>query len=539
MRSSSIAAGVLAALGLPFVSAWVSPHAHRARLANRQVAASHDVKAPRGALRRSELQYYTNKTSSFYVDGTKIPEVDFNVGESYAGLIPVDASKPEGEQQKNFFWFFPTENPAGKDDVIIWFNGGPGCSSLEGFLQENGPFLWQYGTYKPIPNAWSWHKLANVIWVEYPIGAGFSSGNVTATNNAETADQFVSFWKNLVSTFGLQGKKLYIAGESYAGIYVPYVGAAMLDKNDTSYYNVKGALYYDPVMPYSDDLGLDHAALPAFHRYWENVLGFSNSMKEQIEQDNKKLGLDAYLDKYLSYPPPAAPWPNVQWDPDYDVVNHFDNFINVINPCFNGYHILDQCPVLWDVLGFPSVMYSPPNATLYFNIPEVRKAIHVPVDYPSWSECQDPVFVDGNDNYNGTDHEIKFQTLVERTNNVHIGSGLADYVIQPNVTALGIQRIRWNGKQGFETAPSEELVLPTINNNDDNTISWAGGNVQGTFHTERGFTHSTAKLSGHMVPQYSPGTALRHAEHLLGRVKSLSSGENFTVNISTSFEWPY
>ncbi|KAF4826512.1 putative serine carboxypeptidase [Colletotrichum tropicale] len=536
MRSSSIVVGVLAAL--PFVSAWVSPHAHRQRLANRQAATAKPMEE-REPLRRSDLQYYNNKTSGFYVDGTSIPEVNFNVGESYAGLIPVDATKPEAEQQKNFFWFFPTENPAGKDDVIIWFNGGPGCSSMEGFLQENGPFLWQYGTIRPVPNAWSWHKLANVIWVEYPIGTGFSSGNVTATNNAETADQFASFWKNFVSTFDLQGKNLYIAGESYAGIYVPYVGAAMLDKNDTAYYNVKGALYYDPVMPYSDDLGFDHAALPAFHRYWENVFGFSKSMKAQLDADNAKCELDAYLAKHLAYPPPPTPWENVKWDPDYDVVNHFDNYINAINPCFNGYHVLDTCPVLWDVLGFPSVMYSPPNTTLYFNIPEVRKAIHVPVDYPSWSECQDPVFVGGEDNYNGTEHEAKFQTLVERTNNVHVGSGQADYVIQPNVTALGIQRIRWNGKQGFETQPVDELLLPDVDNTDDNVISWAGGNVQGVVHTERGFTHSTAKLSGHMVPQYNPGVALRHAEFMLGRVKSMTKGDPWTIKISTNFEYPY
>ncbi|TDZ40947.1 putative serine carboxypeptidase [Colletotrichum trifolii] len=532
MKSSNVIAGVAALLGAPAALAWVSPHAYRARLANRQVAAR-DVKAPRAALRRSELQYFNNKTSPFYVDGTKIPEVDFNVGESYAGLIPVDASKPESEQQKNFFWFFPTENPAGKDDIILWFNGGPGCSSMEGFLQENGPFTWQYGTLKPVPNAWSKR-------VEYPIGTGFSSGNVTATNNDETAEQFNGFWKTFIDTFDLKGKKIYITGESYAGIYVPYVGAAMLDKNDTGYFNVKGALYYDPVMPYWGDLGFDHAAFPAFHRYWENVFALPNDVKKQISDANGKLGLDQYLNKYLSYPPPPTPWPNVTRDPDHDVIDTFRNSMTIINPCFNGYHVMDQCPVLWDVLGFPSVAYTPPGATLYFNYPDVRRAIHVPVDYPAWSECQGPVFVDNNDdNYNGAEHETKFQTLVERTNNVHIGSGLADYVVQPNVTALGIQRVRWNGKQGFQTAPSEDLVIPAVNNNNDNVPSWSGYGVQGTVHTERGFTHSTAKLSGHMIPQYAPATALRHVEHLLGRVESLSSGAPWTVNISMSFEWPY
>lgn len=100
----------------------------------------------------------------YYIAGTRVPQVPFDVGESYAGLMPLNANASDAEKQNMFFWFFPTVNPAGKDDFVIWFNGGPGCSSLEGFMQENGPFMWKPGTFRPSPNAYSWHKLANVIW---------------------------------------------------------------------------------------------------------------------------------------------------------------------------------------------------------------------------------------------------------------------------------------------------------------------------------------------------------------------------------------
>ena len=54
--------------------------------------------------------------------------MSFDIGESYAGQMTI------GNDSALFFWFVPTDNPAGQDDIVIWFNGGPGCSSLEGKL---------------------------------------------------------------------------------------------------------------------------------------------------------------------------------------------------------------------------------------------------------------------------------------------------------------------------------------------------------------------------------------------------------------------
>ena len=51
---------------------------------------------------------------------------------------------------------------------------------------------------------------------------------------------------SFVKTFGLQNRKVYIAGESYAGMYVPYISNHFLDQNDTTNFDVRGALIYDP-----------------------------------------------------------------------------------------------------------------------------------------------------------------------------------------------------------------------------------------------------------------------------------------------------
>ena len=61
-------------------------------------------------------------STEFAVDGKGIPDVDFDVGESYAGLLPI-SSDPKDENNL-FFWFFPSTNPAADKEILIWLNGG-------------------------------------------------------------------------------------------------------------------------------------------------------------------------------------------------------------------------------------------------------------------------------------------------------------------------------------------------------------------------------------------------------------------------------
>lgn len=149
-----------------------------------------------------------------------------------------------------YFWYFPSDNPKAGNEITLWLNGGPGCSSLDGLLQENGPFMWQPGTYRPIRNPYSWTNLTNMVWVDQPIGTGFSPNATGApakiTNEEDVARDFMGFWKNFLDTFDLRFRKVYLTGESYAGQYIPYIASAMLDTNDAEYFNVSGIQINDP-----------------------------------------------------------------------------------------------------------------------------------------------------------------------------------------------------------------------------------------------------------------------------------------------------
>lgn len=62
----------------------------------------------------------TDQVSEFAVNGSALPDLDFDIGESYAGLLPIGSSN----DTDLFFWFFPSTNEAAKEEIVVWFTGG-------------------------------------------------------------------------------------------------------------------------------------------------------------------------------------------------------------------------------------------------------------------------------------------------------------------------------------------------------------------------------------------------------------------------------
>ncbi|CAK3949879.1 hypothetical protein DOTSEDRAFT_70394 [Lecanosticta acicola] len=467
----------------------------------------------------------TNATKKFKVDGTKIPDVDFDIGESYAGLLPISDKKNVSEL---YFWFFPSENALAGDEILIWLNGGPGCSSLEGLLQENGPFIWQYGTYKPVKNPYTWVNLTNVVWVEQPAGTGFSQkkGTPSATNEIEVAEQFLGFWKNFMDTFGLHGRKVYITGESYAGYYVPYIADAMHNATDTEYYNIESIMFYDPSTSY--DVVQDDIPTVPFVEYWQPLFSFNKTFMSSLQARHESCGYAAFLEEAFTFPP-TGPLPT---PPDVNELNDTCRLWNdvtiaapLINPCWDVYQVATTCPLLWDVLGFPgSFSYLPEGASIYFNRTEVQKAINAPVQ--EWEECSSGVLDQDTSPPSGLS---VLPRVIEKNTKTIIGHGMLDMILIMNGTIVMIQNMTWNGAQGFSVGPSEWQDFYVPYHSELSESSLAGAGVFGQWHTERGLTFATVDLSGHMVPQYAPSAAYRQLEFLLGRIDNLGEVSDFTT----------
>lgn len=483
-------------------------------------------------------QFLTSATAKYKVDS--LPDVNFDIGEMYSGLIPIDKNNAS---RALFFMFNPTIGEP-VEEITIWLNGGPGCSSLEGFFQENGRFLWQPGTFAPVENPYSWVNLTNMLWVEQPVGTGFSIGEVTATTQEETAQDFIKFFKNWETTFGIKNYKIYVTGESYAGRYVPYISAAMLDQNDTEYYDLSGALTYDPCIGQFDYTQEEVAAVP-FVVENQALLKFNDSFIAQLESLDEACGYAALRDEYLTFPPPGnqpAVFFNFTSEANCDVFDMIDNAALMNNPCFDIYEVNQQCPLLWDVLGFPTqLVYSPEGASVYFNRSDVKAAIHAP-QYVDWAECAvNPVFIGGvevDGYYNGGPEgegdlsadpiQHVLPQVIEATNRVLVANGDFDMIIITNGTLMSIQNMTWNGKLGFQEEPTTPIVINEVDLQypavfDANGYNGVDGpqGTMGVQHYERGLMWAETYLSGHMQPEFQPRVTYRHLEWVLGRIEVL------------------
>ena len=75
-----------------------------------------------------------------------------------------------------FYWLFPSRSDPDKDPLVIWLTGGPGCSSELAVFVENGPMRLEKGV--PVKNEISWNNNANLLYLDQPIGTGYSHGSI-------------------------------------------------------------------------------------------------------------------------------------------------------------------------------------------------------------------------------------------------------------------------------------------------------------------------------------------------------------------------
>ncbi|KAF1576996.1 UNVERIFIED_CONTAM: Lysosomal protective protein, partial [Eudyptes pachyrhynchus] len=344
-----------------------------------------------------------------------------------------------GPGKRLHYWFVEAQSNPQSSPLVLWLNGGPGCSSMEGFLKEHGPFLIQPDGVTLKYNDYAWNKIANVLYVESPAGVGFSysEDKKYATNDTEASDP--GCWEGPASCLPRPGRlgvlpccltpvspclqvahnnylalkdflrlfpeysknDLFLTGESYGGVYIPTLAEWVMQ--DPSL-NLKGIAVGNGLSSYEiNDNSLVYFAY--YHgllgtELWRDLQAFCCSQGKCNFHDNSNLNCtlkmaemiqiveESGLNIYNLYAPCDGGVPgSMRYEGDYLITHDLGNAFIQMPMRFSWRQNLFRMPV-----ARKKVRMDPPctNSTalrVYLNSPEVRKALHISPDAPEWQVC--------------------------------------------------------------------------------------------------------------------------------------------------------
>ncbi|KAF8073373.1 serine carboxypeptidase [Lyophyllum atratum] len=133
-----------------------------------------------------------------------------------------------------WFWFFASRKNPETAPLALWFNGGPGSSSMIGLVQEHGPCRITNDSSSVTVNPYSWNNEANVLYIDQPVGVGFSHGDLNVGTSQQAAADIWTFMQIFLSDSRFvkyRKNNLAIWTESYGGHYGPTFAAHFLAQN--------------------------------------------------------------------------------------------------------------------------------------------------------------------------------------------------------------------------------------------------------------------------------------------------------------------
>ncbi|XP_050267246.1 LOW QUALITY PROTEIN: serine carboxypeptidase 1-like [Quercus robur] len=386
--------------------------------------------------------------------------VDFD---QYAGYITVD---PKAGRAL-FYYFVESPHNSATKPLVLWLNGGPGCSSLGyGAFEELGPFRVNSDGKTLLRNDYAWNSVANVIFLESPAGVGFSYSNTSSdyskSGDKRTAEDSYTFLVNWLERFPqYKTRDFFITGESYAGHYVPQLAHTILLKNNNTnqtVINLKGIAIGNAWI--DDNTGImgrfdyfwTHAlnsdeTNAGIHQYCNFVTGnFSSKCDDYLYQGYAEIGnldiYNIYAPLCKSSGPKAGPSGSVH---DFD-------------PCSDNY------------------------VSVYLNLAKVQTALHA--KSTKWEACSGFVWTDSPTTILPTINE-----LISSGIRVWIYSGDIDGLIPVTSSRYSINTLQ---------LPVTTAWRPWYFNNE------VGGYAVGY----KGVTFATVRGAGHEVPSYQPERAL-------------------------------
>jgi cathepsin A (carboxypeptidase C) len=166
----------------------------------------------------------------------------------YGERVETGAYKTGRSQNDLFYMLFKARNTSRvKPPLLVWMNGGPGCSSFYGAFAENGPLRITLSSPANVThNAYGWNNEFDVMYIDSPSGVGYSKlyDDPCTDTNCTMKDYYVFLNKFFLNHTDYLGRDLYLTGECFAGHYIPILAEYILKQN-TTLYSLKGVAIGD------------------------------------------------------------------------------------------------------------------------------------------------------------------------------------------------------------------------------------------------------------------------------------------------------
>lgn len=209
-----------------------------------------------------------------------LPGLSGSVGTQFAGYASVYGpfnQPPAGSSDEELFYWFVGAPDYAEKPTILWTNGGPGSSSFWGFFLENGPFeVDKKGKVTPRPDGWN--NYANYMIFEHPLSVGLSFAEDPEALPKNPTAGSLQYYQALLNFMNkhpeIAANPLILAGESYAGTYLPLLSKAIVAGNafPASKLNLKGTVLLDawvnpPVQMAADTTyAFNHGLISAYEK---------------------------------------------------------------------------------------------------------------------------------------------------------------------------------------------------------------------------------------------------------------------------------
>eukprot|EP01130_Rhizamoeba_saxonica_P015212 TRINITY_DN6785_c0_g1_i1.p1 TRINITY_DN6785_c0_g1~~TRINITY_DN6785_c0_g1_i1.p1 ORF type:complete len:502 (-),score=123.02 TRINITY_DN6785_c0_g1_i1:21-1526(-) len=432
-----------------------------------------------------------------YQPGPNKPELSMD-----SGYVTVD----QHNGRNLFYWLIRAEKEHHNKPLIVWFQGGPGCSGLGGLFSENGPLrVGSDGETIDYTNQ-GWTQFANMLFIEQPAFVGFSYSDEQSdrnTNDDRAAADNYAFMKGFIKQFPeFEGRDIWFSGESYGGVYVPMASYLILSGPDQKLKEqFKGFMIGNPVFSCQGGFIGDG---PAYNYenfnllYWHGLVSYTNfanwtkygcnvpkdaGSKECEYILNVAIDQVGVIDQQLQKRSAAKNFPSL--DPD-DLYQEFciDNGTLEFSLSSN---------VDWEKKCFGTGA----RVQHYLNQISTQKAIHA--KHTLWSECT------GNINYTIS------------------GRDMLQYYDQFWKLKPDFKVLVYSGDIDILTVPFAYTAPCMVKLADqlkvENSLEWqpwfVNGATAGYFEQFEKFTYATVKGAGHETPQYQPTTAFEMVKRFM------------------------